>query len=76
MVLEFYYLFLHKNSYMFTTGQLIFAILFAIAFIIALVYTYRKDLTLHKRYYKGSVWVLIAFVSFILFIAFIKYAFV
>lgn len=61
---------------MFTKGQLIFAILFVIAFIIALIYTYRKDLKLHRKYYKGSVWVLIAFISFILFIAFIKFAFI
>jgi len=61
---------------MFTNGQLIFAVLFVIAFIGALVYTYRKDLKLHQKYYKGSVWVLIAFISFILFIAVIKFAFV
>lgn len=61
---------------MFTKGQLIFAILFVIAFIAALIYTYRKDLELHRKYYRGSVWVLIAFISFILFIAFIKYAFI
>ncbi|MCK7591426.1 hypothetical protein M0G43_12640 [Subsaxibacter sp. CAU 1640] len=60
---------------MFTNGQLIFAILFVIAFASALAYTYRKDLKLHKKYYKGSVWVLIAFISFILFIAVIKFAF-
>jgi len=53
---------------MFSNGQMVFGILFAIAFIIALVYTYRKDLKLHKRYYKGSIWVLLAFICFILFI--------
>jgi hypothetical protein len=61
---------------MFTNGQLIFAVLFAIAFIAALVYTYRKDLKIHQKYYRGSVWVLIAFISFIIFIAFIKFAFI
>ncbi|MEZ4802334.1 MAG: hypothetical protein R2797_06140 [Gelidibacter sp.] len=61
---------------MFTKGQLIFAILFLVAFVSALIYTYRKDLKLHRKYYKGSVWVLIAFISFIIFIAFIKYAFI
>jgi len=60
---------------MFTTGQLLFAALFAIAFIIALIYAYRKDVNLHKKYYTGTVWVLIAFVSFILFIAAIKFIF-
>lgn len=58
---------------MFTKGQLIFGILFAIVFIAVLAYTYRKDLNLHKKYYKGTVWVLIAFVSFILMIAAIKF---
>ena len=60
---------------MFTKGQLIFGILFVIAFIITLVYAYRKDLKLHKKYYTGTVWVLIAFISFILFIAAIKFIF-
>ncbi|MDN3493483.1 hypothetical protein QMA06_12185 [Winogradskyella sp. APC 3343] len=60
---------------MFTTGQLIFGILFFIAFVIIIGYQYRKDLHLHKRYYKGTVWVLIAFIGFIGMIAAIKYIF-
>jgi len=60
---------------MFTKGQLIFGILFAIAFAITLIYAYRKDLKLHKKYYTGTVWVLIAFIAFILFIAAIKFIF-
>ncbi len=60
---------------MFTKGQLIFGILFAIAFTIALIYAYRKDLKLHKKYYPGTIWVLIGFISFILFIAAIKFIF-
>ncbi|MCX7547087.1 hypothetical protein OS188_03880 [Xanthomarina sp. F1114] len=60
---------------MFTKGQLVFGVLFAIVFIIAIFYTYRKDLKLHKRYYKGSVWILVAFIAFILFIASIKWLF-
>lgn len=60
---------------MFTKGQLVFGVLFAIAFIIALVYAYRKDIKLHNKYYKGSLWVLIAFISFILFIVAIKWLF-
>jgi len=58
---------------MFSKGQIIFGILFAIAFIFALVYTYRKDLKLHKRYYKGSIWVLFAFIAFLLMIVAIKF---
>jgi hypothetical protein len=60
---------------MFTKGQWIFGILFAIVFIAVLIYTYRKDFKLHKRYYKGSIWILLAFISFILFIVAIKFLF-
>ncbi|OUR96075.1 hypothetical protein A9Q86_16480 [Flavobacteriales bacterium 33_180_T64] len=61
---------------MFTNGQLIFGILFAVVFAIVILFAYRKDLKLHRKYYKGSVWVLIAFISFILMIAAIKFIFV
>ncbi len=60
---------------MFTKGQLVFGILFAILFIGVLIYAYRKDIQLHKKHYKGSIWVLIAFISFILFIVTIKWLF-
>ncbi len=58
---------------MFTTGQLIFAGLFIVAFVITMVYVYRKDLALHKKYYKGSYWILVAFIGFIAILFFIKY---
>lgn len=61
---------------MFSSGQITFGILFALAFAIILIYAYRKDLKLHKRYYKGSIWVLIAFIGFISMIATIKFLFV
>lgn len=60
---------------MFSKGQIIFGILFAIAFIITLIYAYRKDLKLHKRYFKGSTWILVAFIAFLLFIVAIKFIF-
>ncbi|WP_223033110.1 hypothetical protein [Hanstruepera marina] len=60
---------------MFTKGQWVFGVLFAIAFIVALIYAYRKDIKLHDKYYKGSLWILIAFISFILFIVTIKWLF-
>ena len=60
---------------MFTKGQIYFAILFIIFFAIAIGYTYRKDLKLHKRFYAGSIWVLIAFIAFIIFISAIKFFF-
>lgn len=41
---------------MFSGGQKIFAIFFIIAFIGFMIWSYRSDLKLHKRYYK-KVWV-------------------
>ena len=58
---------------MFSQGQITFGILFAITFIIVMIIAYRKDLKLHKKYYKGSFWVLIAFIAFIAMIACIKF---
>lgn len=39
---------------MFTTGRIVFAILFAIAFIIFMVISYRKDAKNHETYYKDA----------------------
>ncbi|CAM3445094.1 hypothetical protein [Aequorivita lipolytica] len=57
---------------MFTTGQLVFAVLSTIAFVIIMVYSYRGDKKLHKKQYKGSLWVLVGFIAFILFLLAIK----
>ncbi|CAL65480.1 hypothetical protein [Christiangramia forsetii] len=57
---------------MFSTGQLIFAGLFLISFIIIIIFSYRKDTKLHKKYYKGSLFVLIGFILFIVLLFFIK----
>jgi hypothetical protein len=51
---------------MISTGQLIFAICFFIAFVIIVFISYRKDKKLHKKYYKGNVWVLVGFITFFL----------
>ena len=61
---------------MFSQGQLIFALLFTICFSIILFIAYKKDAKLHKKYYKGSAWVLLAFIGFICLIAAIKFIFV
>ena len=66
----------HKNKKMFSTGQWIFGILFFIVFSVIMVYQYRKDLRLHKKYYKGTFWILIAFIGFIATMAAIKFLFV
>jgi hypothetical protein len=57
---------------MFTTGQLVFAILFFVAFVGILIYSYRGDKKLHKKYYKGSLWILLGFILFIVFLLAIK----
>ena len=61
---------------MFSNGQLIFGILFALVFAVFIFLAYKKDLKLHRKHYKGSVWVLIAFIGFLLMIAAIKFVFV
>ncbi len=58
---------------MFTQGQLIFAILFFVVFVILIFLSYRKDKALHKKYYKGSIWVLVGFLCFFLFLFGLKY---
>ena len=50
---------------MFTSGQLIFSALFLVAFIIIITFSYRSDIAIHQRFYKGSYKVLIAFFLFI-----------
>jgi hypothetical protein len=50
---------------MFTQGQYFFAGLFVVAFFILIVISYRRDLKLHKKYYKGSLYVLAGFLLFI-----------
>ncbi|MCH4821640.1 hypothetical protein ML462_00505 [Gramella lutea] len=57
---------------MFSTGQLIFAGLFLVSFILIMIFSYRKDIRLHQKYYKGSIYVLLGFILFILILLFIK----
>lgn len=57
---------------MFSKGQMIFGVLFFVIFAIVIGYSYRKDLKLHKRFYPGSIWMLVAFIGFILGIVAIK----
>jgi len=61
-----------KISTMFTQGQLIFAGLFLVAFVVASIFVYRKDKTLHRQHYKGSYRVLLFFLLFIAFLFVMK----
>ena len=58
---------------MFSQGQIIFGVLFFIAFVIVTVFMYRKDVVTHKQYYKGSYKVLIGFLLFVAFLFVIKF---
>nr|WP_254884007.1 hypothetical protein [Aquimarina sp. TRL1] len=51
---------------MFSTGQLVFAGFFVIAFILLMIFSYRKDIQLHKKYYKGTLFILAGFIVFII----------
>jgi alpha-N-acetylglucosamine transferase len=60
---------------MFSNGQLIFGILFFIAFAIVIAFQYHRDLKIHKKYYEGSLWILLAFIGFIGMIGAVKFMF-
>lgn len=57
---------------MFSTGQLIFAGIFVVAFVLIIAFSYRKDKQIHRRYYRGSIFVLIGFIVFILLLFLLK----
>ncbi|MCX2680296.1 hypothetical protein OOZ15_10125 [Galbibacter sp. EGI 63066] len=58
---------------MFSTGQWIFAGIFALAFIIIMIISYKRDKKLHQKQYKGSIWILVGFIIFIFCLVLIKY---
>jgi Mn2+/Fe2+ NRAMP family transporter len=58
---------------MFSTGQLIFAILFALVFLVVVIVAYRKDRSLHRKNFKGIKWIVLAFLAFISILFLIKY---
>ena len=58
---------------MFSTGQWIFALFFVIGFVILMIFSYRKDIKLHRKYYKGSIWVLVGFLVFVALLVGAKY---
>lgn len=57
---------------MFSQGQLIFGVLFFIAFVIAMIISYKKDSVLHNQFYKGNYKILIGFLAFIILLFLIK----
>ena len=57
---------------MFSKGQLAFAIIFFISFVLILIISYKKDYIGNKTYYRGSYKILIVFISLILLLFLIK----
>lgn len=51
---------------MFSEGQKLFAIIFIIVFLGSMVYLFYKDRKKNKQLFKGTYWVLITIVAFIL----------
>ncbi|MCM4153203.1 hypothetical protein DHD05_16555 [Arenibacter sp. N53] len=58
---------------MFSTGQLIFAGLFFVAFVVITIISYQKDKKLHEKNYKGVKWVGLFFTLFIIILFLIKF---
>lgn len=58
---------------MFSPGQMIFALLFFVAFVGVLVAMYRRDRKWLRRHYKGTIWVLLLFIGFIILLLLLKY---
>ena len=57
---------------MFSTGQLIFAAIFFVVFVAVIAYSYRKDIKLHRKYYKGTLYIFFAFILFIILLIVLK----
>lgn len=57
---------------MFSTKQLIFAICFFVAFVILMIFSYRRDRKLYKKQYKGTIWILVGFIVFVLLLLGVK----
>jgi len=52
---------------MFSKGQQLFGLFFVIVFAAILIWSYRKDLKIHKKYYK-NVWIIAFSILLIFFI--------
>ncbi|NER18569.1 hypothetical protein [Spongiivirga citrea] len=59
---------------MLSTGQLIFAGLFVIVFTAVIIFSYRKDIKMHKSFFKGGVGpIIIGFLIFVGILLLIKF---
>jgi len=58
---------------MFSPGQWIFAGFFVVAFVVLMLFSYKKDKSLHRKYYKGSFYILLGFLAFIFILLMMKF---
>ena len=59
---------------MFSTGQVVFALLFILAFTLVIIRMYRKDRGWQKKQYQGVIWVLLFFLGFVALLLILKYS--
>ena len=57
---------------MFSTGQIIFAILFFVGFLLLVIISYNKDLKRLKGIYSGVKWVIFGFIVFVSLLVILK----
>jgi cytochrome bd-type quinol oxidase subunit 1 len=57
---------------MFSTNQWIFVACFLVAFVILMIFSYKKDKNLHKKHYKGTLWILVGFLVFVMLLLAVK----
>ena len=57
---------------MFSTGQIIFAILFFVSFLVFVIISYNKDLKRLKGIYSGVRWVFFGFIVFVSLLVILK----
>ena len=50
----------------FSKGQLIFALVFFVVFVIIMVFAYRKDRALSRIHYKGVIYIFLGILCFLL----------
>lgn len=50
---------------MFTKGQQLFALIFAIVFIVVVIFAYRKDIHIHRKYYR-KIWMVLLGIAIVI----------
>ena len=65
---------LNIHHKMFSKGQLIFAACFFVAFVLLMIWSYRKDIKIHKKHYKNTFLILISLFLIIAIFAMITFS--